>query len=133
MLLPVIILLALAPADAKGDSPEVKKLLAKQVAVLKDVLKVRKAAYMAGGGTFASVQEAELELANAPAKKREVLLRILKVAVEHDELMVTRHEKGLATTAELLKARAFRIRAEINLRRAGGKLPKDIKSASELK
>src|SRR5262249_51637506 len=120
-------------------SPEVKKLLAQQVAVLKKALDIRKAAYMAGGCTLAKVQEADLELANAelelantPAKKREVLLRILKIAVELDELMVTRNEKGLATTSDLLKARVFRIRAEINLRRAGGKPPRDMKPPKEL-
>jgi hypothetical protein len=140
MMLPVIVLLALAPAEPPGDSPEVKKLLGQRVAALKKAFEAKKAELLAGRGTAAEMIEvtvdlanAELELASTPAKKREILLRILKAAVETDGVMLARYEAGRATTAEFYKARAFRLKAEINLRRAGGTPPKDIKPPKEPK
>jgi hypothetical protein len=140
MILSVFLVLALAPVEPKGDSPEVKKLLAQRIAVLKKAFDAKKAELMAGRTTAADLVEvtvdlahAELELATTPAKKREVYLRILKAAADLDEVMMARFEAGRATNADFYKARAFRLKAEINLRRAGGTPPKDIKPIREPK
>src|SRR5262245_34796402 len=101
MIYPMLMALALAPTEPPGDSPEVKKLLQKRVDVLKKAFEAKKAEFDAGRGTPADLAEAmvdlanaELELATTPAKKREILLRILKAAVDMDEVMRARFEAG---------------------------------------
>lgn len=116
------------------DSAEVKKLLKERIAALRNALEVETASYKAGKGAWSSLTSAavelataELELADTAEKKRAILLTVFKLAEEMDERAVLRIESGVGELADHFKARAFRLKAEIDLRRAGGTPPKGTK------
>lgn len=124
-------LAAPAPAEAAArDSEEVKKLLKQRVEVLKKALKARQEEFKAGRTTLDAIIEvmrllhkAELEVASNQAERITAHLDYFKVAKEVDNLETANYNAGRATVADSLLATAERLKAEIGLRRAGGKPP----------
>src|SRR5262249_976333 len=130
MLLSVIILLALAPAEPKGDSAEVKKLLQARVEVLRKAHETAWAKLKLGPGSLEEIlsvlrrlAKAEIEAADGPAKRREALLRVFQAAVKLDEAGVKSAKAGLEGPVKFMMIREFRLTVEIDLRRAGGTPP----------
>jgi hypothetical protein len=132
MLLSVVVLLALAPVEPKGDSPEVKKLLQKRVETLREAHRLAMLKLVKANGTPDSVlpvlrrlAKAELEAADGAMKRREALLRVFAHAVKLDQATIRGYKAGAYDTVTFLSVREFRLKVEIDLRRAGGKPPKD--------
>ncbi len=133
-------LLVSAAGPEPGDSPAVKKLLKERVAALKDCVEGEEALLKAGRGSpervvgaAVELAEAELEIADTAEKRREIRLRIFKLAVGLEELAKARRAAAVGDLQDVLKARAFRLKAEIELRRAGGAPPKVVKPPREPK
>jgi hypothetical protein len=125
-----------APAPG-GDSTEVKKLLKERLEALRNAVLALQEEYKAGRGTAElfietarPLLEAELELATKPAERIAAHQAYFKLLVMVDEIVKARYEAGQVRVAEFYLARAARLKAEIELRRAGGKPDKDIKPAS---
>jgi hypothetical protein len=136
----VIILLALAPAEPKGDSAEVKKLLQKRVEVLRKAHEMAWSKFKLGPGSLEEIlsvlrrlAKAETEAADGPAKRREALLRVFQAAVKLDEFALKGVKAGTYAPATFLMVREFRLKVEIDLRRAGGAPPRGTKPPEELK
>jgi hypothetical protein len=120
------------------DTAEVKKLLKERVDVLRSVVEARQQGLKMGIGTVGSLAEAyreltqaELEAADTPAKRMAALLEGYKRAAEVERRVERMFEAGDASRADAMAARAARIKAEIELRRAGGAPPKEAKKEKD--
>jgi hypothetical protein len=123
---------------AKEDSAEVKKLLVQRRDHLREAVRAAEEEYKAGRVSLNSVFElrkllfeADLDLARTPAERRAVYLELFKATVEIDELLTSGFEAGRVKASDYHTARAARLKAEIDLRRAGGTPPGDIKPPRE--
>jgi hypothetical protein len=122
-------------ADSGGpskDPEEVKKLLKQRVEVLGKAMTAQQDSFKAGRITLDSIQEvarlllkAELELASNKAERITAHLNYFKRAREAEMLMTVKYNAGRAGYADYLLATAERLKAEIALRRAGGKPPRE--------
>jgi hypothetical protein len=127
------------PAPSKtGDSAEIKTLLVQRRDHLRKAVTAMRAEFEAGRrtlqsvfGTMKQLRDAELELARTPAERQAAHLELFKAAVEIDELLLVAFEAGRVSPTEFHAVRAERLKAEIDLRRAGGVPPRDIKPARE--
>lgn len=143
MSIALILLTALgapAPSDSKGDTGEVRKLMEARVAVLQRYFARQEKLLKDGVSNPMAVAEAGRELGNAeldlsptPEKRRLILLFLFKQEVAVDEYLVGLLEAGMLDEVAFLQGRARRLKAEADLRRAGGTPPKDIKPARDPK
>ena len=124
------------PLTTRKDEPEVKKLLIQRRDLLRDLEKVRREQFKTGRGSMEDILgatrkrvEVELELAETHAARIAALEDLLRVAAQIDDLAKARNKVGRMELAEVLEARDIRLKCEIDLRRAGGKPPKDVPPA----
>jgi|GEM_PF-2962540 len=126
------IILGSAHPSAKAQSPgkplakgaSVESLLKKRLDVLQQIAKLRRAAYLAGEAGLNSVIQsqidvlhARLELAGKPAERIVIRTAILKQARDLEAVAKKRFEAKAATPVDMLRAQAFRLRAEADLLR----------------
>ena len=123
------------PPKAKEDDAEVKKLLKQRRDSLKESAAALRQQFEAGqikhDGLLTvgrELLEAELEVVTTLAERIAAHTEYFKVACESDERYIMLYRAGRATRADQLQARAERHRAEVGLRRAGGKPPADTKA-----
>jgi outer membrane protein TolC len=129
----LILLLALAAdPDPKTDA-EIVKLQKERVKTLREVVKVTRDAFDAGRVTLdrlteaaGMLLEAELDLATKPAERIAARQAYLVLAVEVHKMSEARFAAGTLTNVDRATALAARLKAEIDLRREGGKPPKDL-------
>jgi RNA polymerase sigma factor (sigma-70 family) len=119
---------------AEPDDPEIKKLLKMRRDALAEAAKAQMEEYRVGRVTVQTAQEiwrrllqAELDLASGQAERIAAHLSYFQFACEIDELCTHRYNAGKERLADQRLARAERYAAEIGLRRAGGKPPKEMK------
>jgi outer membrane protein TolC len=122
----------------KENSAEVKKLLVQRRDHLRKSVDAMRKEYEVGRrtlhsllGTMKQLRDAELELASNSAGRQAAHLEFFRFTVELDEKLLAAFEAGRVSPAEFHEVRAERLQAEIDLRRAGGVPPRDIKPARE--
>ena len=133
MVLVLSVLMAMAAdPDAKTDA-EIVKLQKERVTTLREAVKATKESLDAGTVTLDRLAaaarmllDAELELATRPAERIAARQAYLVLVVAMDKQSEARFAAGVLTTSERAMARAARLQAEIELRREGGKPPKDL-------
>jgi RNA polymerase sigma factor (sigma-70 family) len=121
------------PAAARPkDDPEIKKLLKMRRDALLGAVNAHTQEFLVGRGTPQNVLEtsrlllqAELDMASGQVQLVAAHLAFFKVACQIDDLNTQKYNAGRATDAEQRLARAERYAAEVGLRRAGGKPPKE--------
>jgi outer membrane protein TolC len=129
----LMLLLALAAdPDPKADA-EIAKLQKERVKVLREAVRSTKAEYEAGRVTTdylalvaRDLLQAELELAAKPAERIAARQAYLALTVEVHKLSEAKFAAGHLTRSDLALAQAARLKAEIDLRREGGKPPKEL-------
>ncbi len=126
------------PAGTSDDPPEVRKLLQGRVDVLRELVKQQQEFLKMGTGYAYMVAEVEIELARAeldlggsPARRRDLLARIVRLHADIDDYFRQRFDEGTVDKAAFLRARLARLTAEVELRRAGGTPSKDTKPARQ--
>jgi hypothetical protein len=77
--------------------------------------------------------DVETELGTTGEERIKLLTEILRLAASVDATMTQRYEVGRSTVMDHLEARDFRLKCEIDLRKAGGKPPEDIPPAKATK
>ncbi len=126
-----LLVLATAWSGAAGPrTAEERKLLERRRAVLERLVEFEQAAYEQGRERLDRVVdarlellEAELELAEGPAQRVAIRARMVAMLEKLEEGCRRRSEAGLATSADLYRAQAARLAAQVALlreRRAGG-------------
>lgn len=124
------------PAAARPkDDPEIKKLLKMRRDALLEAANAKKQEFLlTARGTPQNVQEtwrlllqAELDVASGQAERVAAHLTFFKVVCQVDDYNTERYNAGRATLADQRLTRAERYAAEVGLRRAGGKPPKETK------
>ena len=120
--------------------PTLHTLQTELVASLKELLACRMAQWESGKispdealPAAKLLRDAELDLAATPAQRVAVHLAYFAIAVKADEEGVIRFEAGTTPPVGFQTIRAERIRAEIDLRKAGGKPPRGTKPAAKPK
>jgi hypothetical protein len=126
--------------QAENDTPEIKQLLNERREVLRKVVKGRQDEYRLGRCplgrlilAYRELQQAELAAASTPEEKATALENLFKLVCEQDDVMLGQFNQGLVSVLDCYTIRAERLSMEIALRRAGGKPPKDVKPAREIK
>ena len=111
-------------ATANHANVHVRTLLKKRLDVLQQIAKLRRAAYLQGEAGLNSVirsqldvLDAQLELAVKPAERIAIRKMVLKHARELEAAAKTRFQAKQATSIDVLRAKAFRLRAEADLLR----------------
>lgn len=124
----------------KPPDPTIRKLQTELVASLKELLASRKAQWEAGKISSEEaleaaklLRDAELDLAAKPTERVAAHLAYFALAVKADEEAVGRFEAGSMAPVGFQLIRAERIRAEIDLRKAGGSPPRGTKPAAKPK
>jgi hypothetical protein len=127
------------PPAVRKDDPEVKKLLTQRRELLRELVKGRCQLFEMGRIPAENVldavrkqKEVELELADTQASRIAALEDILRIAAKVDAVAQDRCDQGRMALAGLMEVRDFRLECEINLRRGGGKRPKDVPAAAEI-
>jgi hypothetical protein len=136
----IALCLAASADPAPEPDAEVRKLQLKVVEVLKEGVRGREAEYKAGRATSDSLLEvakalrdAQLDLTAKPAERVAAHQAYLKVVADADQLSAARYSSGRCSLTDHCLMRAERLRAEIELRKAGGKPPRGIKPPADVK
>jgi hypothetical protein len=140
LVVPAVFLLQGLAALGADDSPEVRKLLVERRDTLRRVVKGREDEVKIGRCSletliisYRDLRRAELAAAATPAEKAAALESLYRAACAQDERILQLADSGFASVTDCLMMRAERQAAEIELRRAGGKPPADVKPAREIK
>lgn len=128
-----LILLAALAADPEPGDAEVAKLHKERVATMRDLLKKMRGAYLAKSVTLHRVAEVgewllqtELDAATKAADRVAAHQNYLKLMVELHVRCQQKFEVGTIQFTEVARAKAARLKAEIDLRKAGGKPPAEL-------
>ena len=100
----------------------VKHLLKKRLEILQEIAKLQRTSYLRGEASLDSAirsqvdaLQAELELATKPDKRVAIRKKLLKQATELEAAAKKQFEAKEGTKADMLRAKAFRLRAEADL------------------
>lgn len=121
-LLLCLLVAASVEAQDKAIDPDVEKILRERLVVLQEAAKLQREAHRSGAAAFSAtidadraVLDAELELATTKAERVRIREAMLKTATTL-EMTVSELAKAAETTqADVLRARANRLRAEADL------------------
>ncbi|HZY83634.1 MAG TPA: sigma factor-like helix-turn-helix DNA-binding protein [Gemmataceae bacterium] len=116
----------------QADGPEVKALLKERQDVLKREAEARSQQFEAGRGLQApllavcrELLKAELELATKPEERVAAHERYFNAMRKFEQFVKEGYEAGRIMVTDHFQIQAARLEAEIGLRRAGGKPPKE--------
>ncbi len=125
----ILICCSLQPSTAESkevstESDEVAKLLRKRLDVLREIVKIQRAAYMMGQVRFDAVVksqidvlDAQIELAKSPIERIAIRKNLVQQAMQMEKFTKQLFDGMQAGRADLLKAQAFRLRAQADLKR----------------
>lgn len=110
--------------DVSRESDEVAKLLQKRLEVLREIVKVQRAAYKMGQVRFdlvvkaqIDVLNAQIELAKSPIERIAIRKNLVQQAMQMEKVTKQLFDAMQVGRAELLMAQAFRLRAQADLKR----------------
>jgi outer membrane protein TolC len=120
---------ALAPVPhAEGKQDRVKELQQERLATCREIVKQVETRYKNGQGNYDELHEAsrmvlaaELELCTSDKERVAVLEKFLPEAKKYEAMAEALFKAGQGTQTSMLKARAERLRVEIDLERAKAK------------
>lgn len=112
------------PDKTPASESEITELLNERVAVLQELTGDSRVAYRSGELTLEALMHAEsdlllarLELAQDGRARIEIREALVKTAQQLEEVAQRKWEAAEGTRAETLRARAFRLQAQVNLAR----------------
>ena len=118
------------PAPAKkvpalAETPAFQELLKERLATLKEVVAAEKQVYQTGQGSFEAVVraqleylEVELELCQTKKERVAALSRSLEAMKEYEKQVDARFQAGVGTVTSTLRAKAGRLKIQVELERA---------------
>jgi RNA polymerase sigma factor (sigma-70 family) len=122
------------PAQKSTNDAKVRELLKERLATLKELVIFAEKAFQSGRGSPDDVAQAriqvartELELCDTNKERVAVHERIVAFAKEWETAVKVRYDAGQTPVNEVLKARVFRLDAEIDLERARAKIAEKAK------
>lgn len=110
------------PQDSKSD--EARKFLEERKAVLEKLVEIHRQAAEVGAGSLDAVRlaqkellEAELDLAEQPSERVEILERLVKTMQDREEYLEQLRNARGGSPIDVLKARAARLKTQADLSR----------------
>ncbi len=112
-------------AEDMAPSMEIKKLRLERVEIIRKGLNYASGFYSEGKGSMRNVGmwqrdllEAELEATELASERVTILQNAVQGASKQEKIAQARYEEGAASEMDVLEAKAFRLRVEIQLKQA---------------